>query len=40
MNELVGELATKAGVDGAVAEKTVGIMPGFFRNEGPPKAAT
>ncbi len=35
MDELVGRLATKAGIDSAVAEKTVGIILNFLRNEGP-----
>jgi hypothetical protein len=35
MDELVGRLAAKAGIDGAVAEKTVGIILGFLRSEGP-----
>jgi hypothetical protein len=35
MDELVGQLAVKAGIDSAVAEKTVGIMLGFLRNQGP-----
>ncbi len=35
MNELIGRLAAKAGIDSAVAEKTVGIILGFLRNEGP-----
>jgi hypothetical protein len=35
MDELVGQLAAKAGIDSAVAEKTVGIILGFLRNEGP-----
>ena len=35
MDELIGRLATKAGIDAAVAEKTVGIILGFLRNEGP-----
>jgi hypothetical protein len=35
MDELIGELATKAGIDSAVAEKTVGIILNFLRNEGP-----
>ena len=35
MDELVGQLATKAGIDSAVAEKTLGIMLGFLRSEGP-----
>ena len=35
MDELIGRLATKAGIDSVVAEKTVGIVLGFLRNEGP-----
>lgn len=35
MDELIGRLVTKAGVDDAVAEKTIGIILGFLRNEGP-----
>ena len=35
MDELIGRLAIKAGIDSAVAEKTVGIVLGFLRNEGP-----
>ena len=35
MDELIGRLATKAGIDSAVAEKTVGIILNFLRNEGP-----
>jgi hypothetical protein len=35
MDELIGQLAEKAGVDRAVAEKTIGIMLNFLRNEGP-----
>jgi hypothetical protein len=35
MDELVGRLAAMAGIDDAVAEKTVGIVPGFLRREGP-----
>ena len=35
MDELVERLAAKAGIDRAVAEKTVGIILGFLRNEGP-----
>jgi hypothetical protein len=35
MDELIGRLAIKAGIDKAVAEKTVGIILGFLRNEGP-----
>jgi hypothetical protein len=35
MDELIGQLAAKAGVDDAVAEKTIGIILGFLRSEGP-----
>ena len=35
MDELIGQLAAKAGIDNAVAEKTIGIILGFLRNEGP-----
>jgi hypothetical protein len=35
MDELIGRLAAKAGIDDAVAEKTIGIILGFLRNEGP-----
>ncbi len=35
MDELIGQLAVKAGIDNVVAEKTVGIVLGFLRNEGP-----
>ena len=35
MEELVGRLASKVGIDNVVAEKTVGIILGFLRNEGP-----
>ena len=35
MDELIGRLAIRAGIDGAVAEKTVGIILDFLRNEGP-----
>jgi hypothetical protein len=35
MDELVGRLASAAGIDSAVAEKTIGIVLGFLRNEGP-----
>ena len=35
MDELIGRLAAKAGIDSAVAEKTIGIILGFLRNEGP-----
>jgi hypothetical protein len=36
MDELIGRLAAKAGIDSNVAEKTIGIILGFLRNEGPP----
>jgi hypothetical protein len=35
MEELIGRLAVKAGIDDAVAEKTIGLILGFLRNEGP-----
>ncbi|MBR0694682.1 DUF2267 domain-containing protein [Bradyrhizobium lablabi] len=35
MDELIGRLAVKAGIDSAVAETTIGIVLGFLRNEGP-----
>jgi hypothetical protein len=35
MDELIGRLATNAGIDSAVAEKTIGIILGFLRSEGP-----
>ena len=35
MDELIAQLAAKAGIDEAVAEKTIGIILGFLRNEGP-----
>ena len=35
MDELIGQLAAKAGIDSAVAEKTIGIILGFLRKEGP-----
>jgi hypothetical protein len=35
MDELIGRLAVKAGIDNVVAEKTVGIILDFLRNEGP-----
>jgi hypothetical protein len=35
MDELIGRLASKAGINSAVAEKTIGIVMGFLRNEGP-----
>ena len=35
MDELTGRLTAKVGIDGAVAEKTIGIILGFLRKEGP-----
>jgi hypothetical protein len=35
MDELTGQLAAEAGIDRAVVEKTIGIMLGFLRDEGP-----
>src|ERR1700681_3386726 len=35
MDELIKQLAAKAGIDKAVAEKTIGIILGFLRKEGP-----
>ena len=35
MDELIGQLAVKAGIDNVVAEETIGIILGFLRNEGP-----
>jgi hypothetical protein len=35
MDELIGELATRAGMGSAIAEKPVGIILGFLRTEGP-----
>src|SRR6266404_5198768 len=35
MEELIGRLAEKAGIGDAVAEKTIGIILGFLRSEGP-----
>jgi hypothetical protein len=35
MDELIGRLVAKAGIENAVAEKTIGIILGFLRNEGP-----
>ena len=35
MDELIAQLAAKAGIDSVVAEKTIGIILGFLRNEGP-----
>ncbi|HEU0146098.1 MAG TPA: DUF2267 domain-containing protein [Bradyrhizobium sp.] len=37
MDELIGQLAAKAGIERAVAEKTIGIMLNSLRNEGPPQ---
>ena len=34
MDELIGRLAAKAGVNDAVAEKNIGIITGFLRSEG------
>jgi hypothetical protein len=35
MDELIEQLAAKAGIDRAVAGKTIGIILGFLRSEGP-----
>lgn len=35
MDELTGWLAAKAGIENVVAEKTIGIILGFLRREGP-----
>ena len=35
MDELIGRLAVKAGINNVVAEKTVGIILDFLHNEGP-----
>jgi hypothetical protein len=35
MDELIGRLAAKAGIDNIAAEKTIGIVLGFLRSEGP-----
>ena len=35
MDELIDRLATKAGIDNIVAEKSIGIRPGFIRGAGP-----
>jgi hypothetical protein len=35
MDELIGRLVLKAGIDNAMAERTIGIILGFLRNEGP-----
>ena len=33
MDELIERLVSKAGIDSAVAEKTIGIVLDFLRNE-------
>jgi hypothetical protein len=35
MDELIGRLVAKTGIDNVVAEKTIGIILNFLRNEGP-----
>jgi hypothetical protein len=35
MDELIGRLVAKTGINDAIAEKTIGIILGFLRNEGP-----
>src|SRR3569833_2433435 len=35
MNDLVEQLTAKVGLERAVAEKTIGIILGFLRKEGP-----
>ena len=35
MNELVDELAARAGMDDAISAKTIGIMLDYLRSEGP-----
>ena len=35
MDELIAQLATKAGIDDAVAEETIGIVLSFLQSEGP-----
>jgi hypothetical protein len=35
MDELTGRLTAKVGIEDAVAEKTIGIILGFLRREGP-----
>jgi len=35
MDELIARLATKAGIDDAVAEKIIGVVLSFLRSEGP-----
>jgi len=34
MDESIGQLAARAGVNDAVTEKIIGIIPGFLRREG------
>ena len=36
MDELIGQLAAEAGIDGVMAEETIGIVLGFLRNEACP----
>jgi hypothetical protein len=40
MDELIEQLTAKVGIEKAVAEKTVGIILGFLRNEGPAPQVT
>ena len=40
MDELTAWLASKAGIEGTVAEKTIGIILGYLRNEGPSDKVT
>ena len=35
MDELIGQLVIKTGIDRSIAEKTIGIILGFLRSEGP-----
>ena len=35
MDELTGRLTAKVGIEDTVAEKTIGIILGYLRNEGP-----
>jgi hypothetical protein len=35
MDELTGRLTAKVGIEGALAEMTIGIILGFLRREGP-----
>lgn len=35
MDELIGRLAAKAGISDVVAEKSIGIILGFLRKDGP-----